>query len=193
VSEKETGSANLYDKAADAEQYGEIAHERHEVIRSALEQEEHKHKEKQSEREILAKAKELAEETDKQREETDKLAPARRRSGPISKKQRESSFKSQMKYAQNEMKPTERVFSRFIHNKAVEKTSDAVGSTVARPNAMLSGSIAAFIGVTGLYFIAKYYGFQLSGFETIACFVIGWIVGILYDYFSVMIRGHKKE
>ncbi|MDB5183384.1 MAG: hypothetical protein JWO07_65 [Candidatus Saccharibacteria bacterium] len=98
-----------------------------------------------------------------------------------------------MKFADAEMKPSERVFSKFLHNKTVEKTSDVIGSTVARPNAMLSGSIAAFLGITILYFVSKYYGFQLSGFETIATFIMGWVVGVLYDYFSVMIRGHSNK
>lgn len=193
MAEKATDGSNLYEKTADVEQFGEIAHERHEAIKNALEREERKHKEKHSEREILAKAKELAGDADEAAAKEHETAPAARRTGPINKKQLASSFKSQMKYAQAEMSPSERAFSKVIHNKAIEKSSDFIGSTIARPNAMLSGSIAAFIGITVLYFIAKYYGFQLSGFETIAAFILGWIIGIVYDYLAVMIRGHKKQ
>lgn len=191
MAEKQANSANLYEQPADIEQFGEIAHERREAIQNALETAERKHKEhRSSEREILAKAKDLAKQTESQpgREP----APAeRRRTGPINKKQLAESFKSQMKHTEAEMNTSERIFSRFIHSKPIEKTTDALGATVARPNALLSGSIAAFLGVTILYFVAKYYGFQLSGSETIVAFVVGWIIGILYDYFSVMIRGHK--
>ncbi len=189
--EKETSSANSYEKTADAEQFGEIAHERHEAIKNALDREERKHKEHQSEREIVAKAKELASKSESHKD-THTASPAERRSGPINKKQLNSSFKTQMKFVEAEMNPSERVFSKFIHSKPVEKTSEVLGATVARPNALLSGSIAAFIGVTILYFVSKYYGFQLSGFETIGTFILGWIIGVLYDYVSLLVKGHNK-
>jgi hypothetical protein len=192
VVEKIKDSANLYEKTADAEQFGEIAHERHEAIKNALDREERKHNERHSEREIIAKAKELANKAEEAQQEHHKASPAERRSGPINKRQLDSSFKSQMKFAEAEMSPSERIFSKIIHNKPVEKISNVAGSTVARPNAMLSGSIAAFLGITILYFVSKYYGFQLSGFETIACFVFGWVIGILYDYIRVMIKGHNR-
>lgn len=191
MAEKETTSANLYEKTADAEQFGEIAHERREAIKNALDREERKHKERHSEREIVAKAKEFADKTES-RDDGRKVSPAERRSGPINKKQLDNSFKSQMKFVKAEMNPTERAFSKLIHSNFVEKTTDALVSTVARPNALLSGSIAAFIGVTLLYFVSKYYGFQLSGFETIGTFVLGWIIGIIYDYVSLLIKGHNK-
>jgi len=191
--EKQPASLDLSEKTADAEQFGELAHERHEAIKNALENAERQHKEHHSsEREILAKAKDLADQAEEAAHDRQPAPAERRRTGPIHKKQLAESFKSQMKYAESEMNTSERILSRFLHSKPVEKSADALGSTVARPNAMLSGSIAAFVGVTALYFIAKYYGFQLSGSETIVTFVIGWIIGLLYDYFAVMIRGHKK-
>lgn len=191
MAEKEIPTASLHEQPADIEQFGEIAHERHEAIHDAMERAERKQKTRHSEREVLAEAQQLAEKLEGTNKK-DKAPPqAERRHGPITKRQLNSSFKSQMSYAENEMTRTERLTSRTLHNRVVEKTADFVGSTVARPNAMLSGSIAAFIGITLLYFLAKYYGFQLSGFETLGAFIVGWIIGILYDYFSAMIRGHR--
>jgi hypothetical protein len=194
VVDKETKIPSQHEQAVDVEQFGNIAHERHEAMRNALEQAERKHNKSshQSEREVLARAQELAKETEKDSHDEHSTSPPEKRRGPITKKQLGASFKSQMKYAENEMSKTERVVSRIIHSAPIEKTSEFIGTTVARPNAMLSGSIAAFGGITICYFISKYYGFQLSGFETIGAFILGWIVGLLYDYFSVMIRGHRK-
>ena len=118
-------------------------------------------------------------------------APAKRRHGVVSKKERNASYKQHMKHVQSELKPTQRAFSKVIHNPVVEKTSDAVGATVARPNAILSGAVVAFVLVLGVYVVAKFYGYPLSGFETIGAFILGWVVGILYDYFKVMITGKK--
>lgn len=114
-----------------------------------------------------------------------------KRRGPISKKQKEASFKRQMEEIQAGQPPVSRAFSKIIHNKVVEKTSDIVGSTVARPNAMLAGAVAAFLLTLIVYVIAKILGYALSGFETIAAFIVGWAIGIIYDYLRVVITGKK--
>jgi hypothetical protein len=118
-------------------------------------------------------------------------SPTKRR-GTISKKESDASFKKNIKQIQAEMSAPQRAFSKVIHNKAVEKTSDVVGATVARPNAILSGAIVAFVLVLAVYLVAKNLGYVLSGFETIGAFIIGWIIGVLYDYFRVMITGKKS-
>jgi len=118
-------------------------------------------------------------------------SPAKRRHGVVSKKERNASYKHHMKQLQSELTPTQRVFSKFIHNPVVEKTSEAVGNTVARPNAILAGAMVAFFLVLAVYLISKFYGYTLSGFETIGAFIVGWLLGILYDFFKVMITGKK--
>lgn len=118
-------------------------------------------------------------------------APVRRR-GTISKKEKTASFKQHMKQVQAELPPVQRAFSKFIHHPAVEKASEAIGSTVARPNAILAGSVTAFFLVLAVYLIAKNLGYPLSGFETIGAFIAGWVIGLLYDYVKVMVTGKKS-
>ena len=89
------------------------------------------------------------------------------------------------------MSAQSRAFSKVIHNPGVEKTSEALGSTVARPNAILSGAVFAFVLTLGVYLVARYYGYTLSGFESIGAFVLGWVIGIIYDFLKVMITGKK--
>lgn len=117
--------------------------------------------------------------------------PAKRRHGVVSKREREASYKHHMKQLQAELTPAQRTFSKFIHNPVVEKASDAIGNTIARPNAILSGAVVAFFLVLLVYVVAKYYGYRLSGFETIGAFIVGWTFGLLYDFFKVMITGKK--
>jgi hypothetical protein len=118
-------------------------------------------------------------------------SPAKRRHGVVNKKERDASYKHHMKQLQSELSPSKRVFSKFIHNPVVEKTSEVVGSTVARPNAILAGAMVAFFLVLAVYVVSKFYGYTLSGFETIGAFIVGWVLGILYDFFKVMITGKK--
>ncbi len=125
----------------------------------------------------------------KERQNVNAGAPHRR--GPVNKKQQEASFKRQIKEVQAELSPSSRAFSKIIHNKAVEKTSDLVGATIARPNAILAGAVFAFILTLGVYVVAKDIGYQLSGFETIASFAVGWVFGLIYDYLRIVITGKK--
>jgi hypothetical protein len=113
------------------------------------------------------------------------------RRGPINKKQLDKTYKQTMKQVQDELPTSTRLFSKFIHNKTIEKTSDIIGSTIARPDAMLSGAVVAFILTLLTYITAKTIGYKLSGFETIASFIIGWIIGIIYDYLRVLFTGKK--
>lgn len=120
-----------------------------------------------------------------------KPSTAKRR-GAISKKERSAAYKRHMKQVQAAMNPAQRAFSRFIHAQPVEKASEFVGSTVARPNSILFGAIAGFALVLAVYLIAKNLGYVLSGFETIGAFIAGWILGILYDFLRTMITGKKS-
>ena len=126
----------------------------------------------------------------KERQSSDEHRLPQRR-GPVGKKQKEASFKRQMSEVQAELSPSSRTFSKIIHNKAVEKTSDIIGSTIARPNAILAGSVTAFILTLLVYVIAKNIGYKLSGFETIGAFIIGWVIGIIYDYLRLIVTGKK--
>jgi hypothetical protein len=119
-------------------------------------------------------------------------SPAGRRHGVVSKKEQKASYELHMKKLQAELPATQRGFSKLIHNPAVEKTSEALGSTVARPNAILAGAMVAFFLVLAVYLTAKHFGYVLSGFETIGAFIVGWLLGILYDFFRVMITGKKS-
>lgn len=114
-----------------------------------------------------------------------------RRKGPTSRAERDESFTAAMSEIQTHMSAPSRAFSKLIHNKAVETVSDAVGNTVARPNAILSGSVFAFIATISVFLIAKNIGFELTGFETIGAFTFGWALGLVYDFLRVMITGRK--
>lgn len=168
------------------------AHEQHEAIRDQLERKAEQAPEKQLEtarnealEKAVSKEKEAHADTHKER------SPAERRRGVITRKERDASYTATMKEVQTHMSSTERAFSKFIHHKAVEDVSEALGATVARPNAILAGAIMAFVISLSTLLIAKHYGYRLSGFEAIGAFVAGWLLGILYDFFKVMITGKK--
>lgn len=130
------------------------------------------------------------EKTEAERQERE-TSPAERRQKHIGKLERDASFNATMKDIQTHMSTPSRAFSKVIHNKAVEKISDVSATTIARPNAILSGAIFAFVLTLTVYLIAKNLGYQLSGFEPIGAFALGWMIGVLYDFLKVMITGRK--
>lgn len=138
---------------------------------------------------IFEKAAEVEE---KAKVEHREVSPAERRAdGPIGKADRDASFKATMSEVRTQMSAPSRVFSKIIHNKTVEKVSEAAGSTVARPNALLSGAVFAFLLTLAVYLVAKNLGYPLSGFESIGAFALGWIIGLIYDFLKVMITGRR--
>jgi hypothetical protein len=112
--------------------------------------------------------------------------------GFIGKSQKEASFNRTMKHVRAELSSSSRAFSKFIHIKTVERISEILCSTIARPNAILVGNISAFLVTLGVYLLAKNIGYQLSGFETIGSFIVGWVIGIIYDYLRVLITGKSS-
>jgi len=178
------------EKEFNPEALNDAANERREQLRETLEKSPEQNHENLEDvrREALENATSVEEEKKHEERET---SPAERRTGPISKQEREASYKATMDEIQTHMSPASRAFSKIIHNKAVEKTSEAVGNTVARPNAILAGSLCAFVLTLGVYLLAKNMGHELSGFETIGAFALGWIIGLGYDFVKTMITGRK--
>lgn len=136
---------------------------------------------------------ERAAEIEKKKAENETTPVEKRRDTPAQRRAKQkASFNLTMKEAQSHMSPANRTFSKVIHNKTVEKTSEFIGSTVARPNAILAGAVTAFVFSLALYLIANHNGYPLSGSETIATFALGWVVGILFDYIRIMVTGKKS-
>ena len=110
----------------------------------------------------------------------------------VTAQEKVAAYKETMSHIRQEMSSPARAFSKFIHNGGVEKASDAVSKSLARPNAILSGSTSALVLVSLVYITAKVFGYPLSGFETIGAFVLGWVIGIIYDYARTMISGRAQ-
>ena len=136
--------------------------------------------------EALQEALEQASAVEKEKRVEKAASPAERR-GPLTKREKDVSFEKTMVEVRQHLSSPSRTFSKVIHNKTVERISDSVGSTIARPNAILSGSVFAFIFTLVVYLIANRNGYALSGSETIASFALGWIVGLIVDYVRILL------
>lgn len=129
-------------------------------------------------------------ETERRSQDTT-LEQIRQRDRAPGKRERTTAYDNIMDEVRDHLSPSGKTFSKFIHAPAVERTSEVVGTTVARPNAILAGSLSAFVIGLLVYTVARYYGYTLSGAEAIAIFAVGWILGVIFDFLRVMITGKK--
>ncbi|QHN42461.1 hypothetical protein GII36_01165 [Candidatus Mycosynbacter amalyticus] len=103
------------------------------------------------------------------------------------------SFATTMHQARTHMRRPARAWSHLIHWRPLDIASNALGITVARPNAILYGSVVSICVTLSMYLIAKHYGYTLSGSESLVAFAIGWVIGIVIDYTHLLITGGRKR
>ena len=162
-----------------------------EILREKLEksvENKHENQETNARHEALEQAQSI----ERKNKRPEKEARSLERKQPATKRERKASYDKTMDEVHAQLSGPSRAFSNFIHNPVVEKVSDAIGNTVARPNAILSGSLFAFLFTLAIYLIARLYGYPLSGAETIASFILGWIVGLIFDYIRLLAIGKNR-
>lgn len=96
-----------------------------------------------------------------------------------------------MQSLQRHLNPVSRTFSHVIHNTAVEKTSEALESTVMRPSVVTGALWSAAIVGLGFYLVARHYGYALSGSEMLVSLLVGGVIGGLMETAARAVRGHR--
>ena len=158
--------------------------QRRETLRAARHEAEQVYEQAAEQKRVTAEAERRQHETREQQR-----AERQRQTSPAAQQER---FDKTMAAVQSQLSPSSRAFSKVIHNPAIEKASEVTGSTVARPNALLSGAIAAFVLTLAIYLIARFNGYPLSGAESIAAFALGWLCGLAFDFVRMMMLGRRN-
>jgi hypothetical protein len=158
--------------------------QRHETLRAARHETERVYEQAAEQERATAEAERRQHKTREQQR-----AERQRQTSPAAQQER---FDKTMAAVQSQLSPASRAFSKVIHNPAIEKASEVTGSTVARPNALLSGAIAAFVLTLAIYLIARFNGYPLSGAESIAAFALGWLCGLAFDFVRMMMLGRRN-
>lgn len=181
----------------------ERAPQKHEAKNRLSSKEAHEHKERLKEKIESAAEKSSADSGNAEREarhevlETAPLAAeltntetenAPQSEPPRTRDDKRRSFNTTMHHVRKELPAVERTFSKVIHQPVVERTSELVGKTVARPSGVLGATLAGFIGLLLVFGVAKRVGFALSGSELPILLGIGLIVGLITEWFYKAIR-----
>ena len=123
-------------------------------------------------REIINKPKEAAEEPPAAEAETQSAS----RFAPLLDPR--LNYKQTLASVQKQLRPVSRSFSKIIHAPAVEKASEVLEKTVARPSVTLGATWTALIVGSLFYFMARHFGYALSGSELMFSFIVGAAIGL---------------
>jgi hypothetical protein len=86
-----------------------------------------------------------------------------------------------MRSVQKRLSPASRTFSKVIHAPIIEKTSEVLENTVARPSVTLGTTLTALLVGSVFYLTAYHFGYMLSGSELLFSFIVGALIGIVIE------------
>jgi hypothetical protein len=102
-------------------------------------------------------------------------------------------YRTTMASVQRKLTPVSRSFSKLIHTPVVEKTSEALEQTVARPSVVAGATWTSLIVGGVFYLSARYYGFALSGSELLFSFLIGGVLGLVIEGLWRLIKRRRHK
>lgn len=102
-----------------------------------------------------------------------------------------AAWSRQMTRTRKRLNPLDRVASKVIHSPIVDKPSEFIGKTIARPQGMLWGSVVAFIGTSALLWITNHYGYEFNYLLVVLLFLGGSILGTAIEAIQYIIRSNK--
>jgi len=83
---------------------------------------------------------------------------------------------------QSHLTPSERRFSKLIHNESVESLSELGASTIGKPNAIIGGGVFMVMGGLILLITARFFGFSIPLSTLVTLYLIGFIIVATIDY-----------
>lgn len=95
--------------------------------------------------------------------------------------------------ARTHMSMPAKLFSHFIHFRPIEILSDFLAITIFRPIPIIFAGISAAALPLVIWIAAKYFGYSLSGTESIVAFILGWLIGYIVDYTKVLVTGKSAN
>lgn len=99
-------------------------------------------------------------------------------------------YKRTLQSVRKDLRPTERVLSKVIHNQTVDAVSELAGKTIARPSGFLTGAVLAFVGSSVYLWITKHYGYEYNFLLFVMFFAAGFGIGLLLEL--VLRLMHRK-
>lgn len=94
---------------------------------------------------------------------------------------KKATLRRELNQIRRHLSAPQRTLSKVIHQPVVRVVSEAAGKTVSRPSGMLGGSIMAFVGTSGYFFLAANQGFKYNYVVFLALFLGGFALGLIIE------------
>jgi len=109
----------------------------------------------------------------------------------VQKDLKDEAYANTMRRVRGQLKPTDRVASKWLHNSKVEAVSVVAAQTVARPSGLLGGGLVALIGSSIVLFMASRYGFNYNFGMFLILFVIGFALGTIVEFAGRLLHRNR--
>jgi len=81
----------------------------------------------------------------------------------------------------------QRAFSRFIHARGMDRLNDILLKTLARPMALLVGSLASLASQIITITLAKNYGYSYNYLLFLPAFLAGYLLELIIEYVAIFL------
>lgn len=109
----------------------------------------------------------------------------------INKQLKDMAYSRTMTRIRKHLSLPSRVFSKAIHSNVIDKPSEIIGNTVARPSGLLGGAFIAAIGSTILLWLTKHFGYTYNYLVVVLLFVLGLVFGLTVEALWRLVRRNK--
>jgi len=106
----------------------------------------------------------------------------------INKQLKDMAYSRALTRTRKHLSAPSRLLSTIVHSKALDRPSEAIGKTIARPSSMLGGAFVALVGTSLLLWITKKQGYEYNYLAVIVFFAGGMIVGLALESLYRLVR-----
>lgn len=114
--------------------------------------------------------------------------PAASTPAALSQADRQTIYVQTLVNVRHQLRPSQRLLSRFLHGRVVEVGTEFLEETLFRPSAVLGGLTSAIIVIAIWYSAAYTTGFSLSGSEIPVGYVVGAGLGLGLERLILLFR-----
>lgn len=100
---------------------------------------------------------------------------------PANKHLRKHAHTRTLKQVQRQLPKSQRAFSKFVHQPAVDAVSNVAESTVARPSGLFTGGLSSVLASLAVLYICKHYGYEYNFTIGLLSFGGGFALGIIVE------------
>ena len=171
------------ENAAESEHTPEHA-QHHEAPSPKTEEANHRHKHQEdikNIREKIGETSKTSDEASKHQAKEDDQPKASYKHVQAGSQLQSQALKQNLKKIQTHLPAYQRQFSKFIHKPIVEKVSEGVGATAARPSGLLFAGIFSFIASLVVLTICRYYGYEYNYLVGLVSLGGGFVVGLILE------------